>query len=109
MNRIWQDFRYALRQLWKNPGFTAMAVLTLALGIGATTSLFSVLKALVLDPFPFDHAERIVYIRSNPGQPLSVPDFKDVRDQSKSYDEIGVYRPERLNFGAEKPESLYAI
>jgi putative ABC transport system permease protein len=109
MNRIWQDFRYSLRQLWKNPGFTAMAVLTLALGIGATTSLFSVLKALVLDPFPFDHAERIVYVRSNPGQPLSVPDFKDIRDQSKSFDEIGVYTPERLNFGAEKPESLYGI
>ncbi|MFZ0429891.1 MAG: ABC transporter permease [Acidobacteriota bacterium] len=109
MNRIWQDFRYALRQLWKNPGFTAMAVLTLALAIGATTSLFSVLKALVLDPFPFDHAERIAYVRSNPGQPLSTPDFKDIRDQSRSFDGIGVYRPERLNFGTEKPESLYAI
>ena len=109
LTNLSQDLRYALRQLWKSPGFAVMVVLTLGLGIGATTSLFSVLKALVLDPFPFDHSERIVYVRSNPGQPLSPPDFKDIRDQSKSFDEIGVYTPERLNFGTEKPESLYAI
>jgi putative ABC transport system permease protein len=103
------DIKFAIRQIVKNPGFTTIAVLTLALGIGATTALFSVAKALVLDPFPFPNSDRIVYVRSNPGQPLSSPDFMDIREESRSLEEFGVYTPERLNLGAEKPESLYAI
>ncbi len=103
------NFKFAIRQMLKNPGFTIVAVLTLAIGIGATGALFSVAKALVLDPFPFPDSDRIVYVRSNPGQPLSTPDFRDIREQSKSFEEFGVYRHERLNFGAEKPEPLYAV
>jgi len=103
------NINFALRQILKNPGFAAIAVLTLALGIGATTALFSVARAVVLDPFPFPSSDRIVYVRSNPGQPLSSPDFKDIREQNQSFEEFGVYTPERLNFGAGKPESLYGI
>lgn len=103
------DLRFAFRQLIKSPGFTSMAVLTLALGVGASTALFSVLHALVLDPFPYPHPEQIVYVRSNTGQPLSYPDFKNIQEQNRSFAEFGVYRPSRVNFGAEKVESLASI
>lgn len=109
MRTILQDVRYGSRILRKNPGFTAVAVLTLALGIGATTSLFSVFYALILKPFPYPHPEQIVYVRSNRGQPLSVPDFKDIHEQNRSFAAFGVYQPTRVNFGLEQAESLPAI
>ena len=55
-----QDLRYSVRQLLRRPGFTATAVISLALGIGATTAVFSVLYAALLDPYPFQAADRIV-------------------------------------------------
>jgi putative ABC transport system permease protein len=109
MGTILQDIRYGFRMLLKNPSFTTVAVLTLALGIGATTSLFSVFNALVLDPFPYPESDRIVYVWNRQGWPLSALDYLDINEQMTSFTDMGVYRPERLNFGAEKPESLYAI
>lgn len=103
---IVQDLRFGFRQLGKRPSFTIMAALTLAIGVGATTSIFSVLKALVFDPFPYPNSERIAYIWSNQGQPLSLPDYEDIRDQNKSFEEIGVYKPDRFNLGGESPESI---
>ncbi|ACB75160.1 ABC transporter permease [Opitutus terrae] len=101
--------RFASRQLLKSPGFTATAVLSLALGIGAATTLFSVLQALVLDPFPYPRSGEIVYVRSNGGQPLSFPDFRDLRERNRSFVDFGVYRPARINLGAQEAESLAAI
>jgi putative ABC transport system permease protein len=109
MTTLWQDIRFGVRMLRKSPGFTATAVLSLALGIGAAATLFSVFDAVVLHPFPYSHPEQIAYVRSNSGQPLSAPDFKDIHEQNKSFVDLGVYRPTRLNFGSEKPESLPAI
>ena len=60
MNTIWQDLRYGLRGVRKQPAFSALAVLALALGIGAATTIFSVIHNVLLDPFPYANAERVV-------------------------------------------------
>jgi predicted permease len=87
-----QDIRYGLRQLRKDPGFTLVVILTLALGIGATTVVFSVFNTVVLRPFPFEEAHRLVRIRelTPQGDPMSVSDanFLDFRDQSRSFQEM---------------------
>ena len=96
-----QDVLYALRMLKKRPGFTIVAVVTLALGIGANTAIFSVVNALLLKPLPFPEAQQLLAVgasdRSNtqPGHELfsfSYPDFFDARDQNKTLSAFAVYR-----------------
>jgi putative ABC transport system permease protein len=109
MSTLMNDIKYSFRQLRKSPGFTAVAVLTLGLGIGATTSLFSVFNALVLDPFPYPESDRIVYVWSGPNWSLSALDYLDIKEQMTSFSDFGVYQPDRMNFGGEKSESIYGI
>jgi putative ABC transport system permease protein len=91
---LWQDVRYGARTLRRTPGFTAVAVFTLALGVGATTAIFAVVNAVVLRPLPYEASERLVRIwESNParGWPTfsaSHPNFLDWRDQARSFEHL---------------------
>ncbi len=96
MSTLLLDMRYATRQLRKSPGFTAAAVLTLALGVGATTAIFSVVYGLLLASLPFHDATRIINIgESHPQVPGSVeatyPDYQDWKKQQKSFTELAAF------------------
>ncbi|MFL6207312.1 MAG: ABC transporter permease [Pyrinomonadaceae bacterium] len=90
MGTLWQDMKYGLRMLLRRPGFTVVAVLALALGIGANTAIFSLVYATLLRPLPVAAPERLVYLFTgppdNPYNVASYPDYVDLRDQSQSFD-----------------------
>jgi putative ABC transport system permease protein len=85
MGSILQDLRYAARMLLKNPGFTLVAVITLSLGIGANTAVFSVVYAVLLKPLPYKDAERIVIARVSP------PDFRDLKEATQVFDQMAIW------------------
>jgi predicted permease len=97
MEILLQDLRFAVRNLRRQPGFAATALLTLALGIGATTAIFSVVNAIVLRPLPYPDADRIVAVQhhfTNTGQrgtQVSAPDFHDWHEQSRSFSALAYY------------------
>src|SRR6266542_1668245 len=96
MHTLWQDLRFGARMLLKKPGFTLIAIITLALGIGANTAIFSVVNAALLRPLPYPESERLVWVgehRQGFGVMLiSYPNFTDWRAQQKVFEHIGVYR-----------------
>src|ERR1700685_557517 len=87
-----QDLRYAFRTLRKNPGFTLIAILTLALGIGANTAVFSVIDSVILRPLPFAHSDRLVWFNGKFSlgdlADVSPPDFLDYRASNQSFDRL---------------------
>jgi putative ABC transport system permease protein len=97
METLWQDIRYSVRILTKDAGFTAIAVLTLALGIGANTAIFSILDAVLLKPLPFPEPQRLMTIwgtDSRNGEihrSISYPDFTDYRDQNRTLESLAAY------------------
>jgi predicted permease len=108
MSGLLQDFRYALRQLRKSPGFTVVVLITLTLGIGATTAIFSVVYGVLLRPLPYFGADRIMAIsevNSQGGRShLADPNFDDFRDQNHSFQSIAKYTAEPVSVsGASQP------
>jgi putative ABC transport system permease protein len=107
-----QDLRYAFRLLAKSPGFTAIAVLTLALGIGANTAIFSVVNGVLLRPLPFRDPSRLVLaLEKNPAfkglSSVSYQNFLDWRDQSHSFESMEATRAATITLtGAGEPERL---
>ena len=101
MSAFLQDLRYAGRMLAKQPGFTAVAILTLGLGIGANTAIFSVVNAVLLRPLPYPDADRIMVLSesSGPGQDFSValPDYFDWRTDAKTFEHLAVTHRESRN------------
>lgn len=97
MDNLLQDVRYGIRTLTRQPGFAVTAILTLALGIGATTAIFSVVNAVVLRPLPFDQPDRIVVVTNintrtgTRNSTVSGPDFHDWRQQSRSFEALAYY------------------
>jgi len=104
-----QDLRLALRTLAKSRGFAAIAILTLAVGIGSATAMFSALRALVVEPFNYPRSDRLVHLWSNDGQPLSTPDYFDIREQATSYASLGVYSPRPANLGGENAQAVRSV
>jgi predicted permease len=110
MSGLIQDVRYALRQLRKNPGFTVVAALTLALGIGANTAIFSVVNAVLLRPLPYKDDSRLVVILSEGRNPVPPANFNDWREQSQSFSQMGAAEAWGPNLtGTSNPEKVPAL
>ena len=115
MGYLLQDVRYGIRMLAKSPGFAVVAVLTLALGIGANTAIFSVVQNVLLRPLPYDHSENLVQVSNTyPGWgqlPMSPGDFADFRWQAREFSELAAYVQVAQGFnmtGEGGPERLQA-
>src|SRR5262245_54433407 len=103
MGNLINDLRYGARMLLKNPGFTLVAVITLALGIGANTAIFSVVNAVLLRPLPYPEPERLVLVgeialgRGGGWGGASMPDFKVWRERNQSFERIAGFRTGNYN------------
>jgi len=117
MNSLWQDLRYGARRLLQQPGFTAVAALTLALGVGANAAIFSVVNGVLLRPLPYKEPERLMMlweandsVRNNP---VSHQNFTDWRARQQSFEFISAFSgrwggPETVTGGSE-PERAYVV
>ncbi len=110
---LWQDLRYGLRMLWKNPGFTLIAILALALGIGANTAIFSVVNTVLLRPLPYKDPDRLVMVwedNTKKGFPRDTPapaNFIDWRDQNQVFEGMAAIAEQSFNLtGIGEPERI---
>lgn len=103
------DLRLALRHLLKARGFAFISILTLAIGIGASTAMFSTLRALVVHPFDFPESHELAHVWSGDGWPLSPMDYKDIHEQNTSFEDLGAYQPGSVNVGAENAQAVQGI
>jgi len=92
LTELWQDIRYGFRVLRKSPALTSVAIISLALGIGANTTAFSVVNSLILRPLPFPSSERLVFIQPAKGTTHSFPNYRDLRDRNNVFSGVAGYR-----------------
>jgi predicted permease len=104
LERCIQDVRYGLRLLRRSPGFSSVAILTLALGIGANSAIFSVVNAFLLRPLPFTDSSRLMRIWPVNDSVTSYPDFLDWKTQNRGFEQVEVYNPRSFNItGGDRP------
>ncbi len=113
MNTFFQDLRYASRMLQKQPGFTVVAIVTLALGIGANTAIFSLVNSILLQPLPYREPDRLVRLMQAslklglPSWGVSQADFAAYRDQNRSFESMAIFNRGGINLtGQGEPERL---
>src|SRR5438034_3133332 len=113
MDTLWQDIRYGVRMLLKTPSFTVVAIVALALGVGANTAIFSVVNSVLLRPLHFTNPDQLVQLweaRLNKGRneiPASYPNFADWRDQNQVFEKVVAYSDWTFNLsGVSDPERL---
>ena len=114
VDTVMQDLRYRARVLHKNPGYAALAIITLALGIGANTAIFSVVNTVMLRPLPYPNASRLVIVREvarrqgrEESMSVSWQDFQDWRKQARSFQYLGVFRGQNMTLtGVDQVEQL---
>src|SRR5213594_1970942 len=112
MNTLWQDLLFGARTLRKNPGFTLIAVITLALGIGANTAIFSVVNAVLLRPLPYREPGKLVRIYTEfPTMNLkkfwmSAPEFLDIQNEADSWESIGAWTTTGRNVATSTDEPV---
>lgn len=117
MESLLQDIRYAARSLMRSPAFTIAAVATLAIGIGATTAIFSVVDGVMLRRAPLDDISRVAMVWQtdrNSGterEPASIPDFADFKARSRSFERLAAFTPNELNYapGTDDPARIAAL
>jgi putative ABC transport system permease protein len=99
MQTLWQDIKYGVRMLLKNPAISVIVILALALGIGANTAIFSVVNTVLLNPLPYDQSDQLVFLNEKSAvldeMSISYPNFQDWRTQTQSFEKIGV-----VNYGS---------
>jgi len=113
MNRLWQDLQYGARILLKHPAVSVIAILTLALGIGVNSAIFSVVNAIVFRPLPYRDSDQLVVIWGNLHKPgleeieISGPELRDFQQQTQSFEQIAAYTTQGFNLtGIDQPERL---
>ena len=111
IERVWQDIRHGTRSLLKTPGFAVISVLTLALGIGANTAMFSIVNGVLLRPIPYHESDRLLKLSTSMPQfqeaSISYPNFLDWQQRSRSFEWMAAYRFENFNLtGQPNPERL---
>jgi len=111
LETVWSDIRFGARMLRKSPGFTAVAILTLALGMGANTAIFSVVNAVLIRPLPYPQAKRLTILWSTWGKetrgPASGPEMMELRKRCRSFDEIGgIWATTGTITGTAEPEQV---
>src|SRR5262245_27739317 len=107
MQALWQDLRYGARILLMRPGFTLIAALTLTLGIGANTAMFSVVNAVLLRPLPFPESERLMIVEAENHDRFAAPDFRDLATQNRSFWRLSAYTDDMFNLsGGNVPERV---
>src|SRR5258708_12060270 len=112
-DRLMQDLQFGVRMITKSPGFAAVAILTLALGIGANTALFSVVNGVLLNPLPYPQPEQLVTLhQSKPNfeqGAMPYPNFRDVQKQNQTFSAMAISRSFGFSLmGAGEPEPVYA-